>query len=114
MAGVTSTSVLESPASDSTGQFFEALMILTPYRFEESFSPEELQKFGQLALRWSHIEHTIANCLRVLLRFDPKQASVMIYPLSLDTRMSRISEHIKLIPLEADQRALFEELKPLI
>jgi len=89
-------------------------MIPTPYRFEANFSPEEFQKFGQLAVRWSHIEHTIANCLRVLLKFDPKQASVMIYPLTLDTRMARIGEHIKFIPLEPEQMALFEELKPLI
>jgi hypothetical protein len=89
-------------------------MIHTPYRFESSFSPEEFQRFGQFAVRWSHIEHTIANCLRVMLNFDPKQASVMIYPLSLDTRMARIGERIKLIPLQPEQMVLFEELKPLI
>jgi hypothetical protein len=89
-------------------------MIRTPYSFEANFSSEEFETFGKFAVRWSHIEHTIANCLRVLLRFDPKQASVMIYPLSLDTRMSRITEHIKLRPLEANQLTLFEELKPLI
>src|SRR4051794_11247706 len=89
-------------------------MIETPYKFEANFSPEEFQKFGQFAVRWSHIEHTIANCLRVMLNFDPKQASVMIYPLSLDTRMSRMAERIKLIPLQPEQMVLFEELKPLI
>ena len=44
------------------------------------FSAEEFQKIGQFASRWAHIEHTAANCLRRLLEFDPKQATVMIYP----------------------------------
>jgi hypothetical protein len=89
-------------------------MIPTPYNFEANFLPEEFQKIGQFASRWAHIEHTIANCLRTLLGFDPKQATVMIYPLTIDTRMSRIGEHIKLRPLQPYQMGLYEELKPLI
>jgi hypothetical protein len=89
-------------------------MIPTPYAFEAKFSPEEFQKLGQFACRWANIEHVAANCLRVLLGFDPKQASVMIFPLSLETKMNRIENFSKIKPLSEDQAWLFAELRPLI
>lgn len=89
-------------------------MISSPYRFEANLSPEEFQKIGQFAVRWAHIEHTIANCLRVLLTFDAKQASVMIFPLSLETKMNRIENLFKITKQGAYQTWLFNELKPLV
>lgn len=89
-------------------------MIATPFGFEPKLSNQEFEKLGRFACRWSHIEHIIGNCLRRLLNFDPKQATAMIFPLSLDIRMSRIGELVKLKPLSPEQMVLFEELKPLI
>jgi hypothetical protein len=89
-------------------------MIATPYMFEARLSAEEFQRIGQFACRWALIEHTIGNCLRRLLDLEPKPARVMIFPLSLDLRMTRIGELIKDNPLNDFQMMLFQELKPLI
>jgi hypothetical protein len=89
-------------------------MIPTPYLFESNMSDEEFQKIGQFAVRWSHIEHTIGNCLRRLLELSPKHATVVIFPLSLDMRMARIDHLSKLQPLAKEQQELFDELRPLI
>jgi hypothetical protein len=90
-------------------------MIPTPYRFEESVTDEEFKKLGQFTLRWSHIDHTIGNCLRRMLDMDPKPATVMIFPLSMDARMSKIGDLAKkLKPMTLHQQALFNELKPLV
>jgi hypothetical protein len=69
---------------------------------------------GQFALRWSHIEHTVANCLRVLLDIDPKAATIMVFPLSLHDRMDRIGKFDKLRPIPPETKTLFLELKPLV
>src|SRR5690349_9898437 len=87
-------------------------MIPSPYRFETKFSDQELQTLGRFALRWSTIEHTIANCLRVMLRMEPKPATVMVFPLSLYDRMDRIGKIDKMQPMSAESKALFLELKP--
>ena len=93
----------------------EALsMIKTPYHFEADLSDQDFQKIGQFACRWAHIEHTIANCLRVMLEMGPEPATIMIFPLSLDLRMSRIRELAKQRFLTGYQLALLAELRPLI
>jgi hypothetical protein len=89
-------------------------MIPTPYRFEPEFSDQEFAKIGQFTVRWSHMDHTVGNCLRVLLDMSPKTATVLIFPLSLDARMSHIDRFSKLQPLEPLPAAIFGELKPLI
>ena len=89
-------------------------MIATPYRFEANLTETDYQKIGQFALRWSTIEHTIGNCLRRLIDLDPKQASVIVFPLSLDLRMQRIELLSKIAPFTDEQAKLFGELKPLI
>jgi hypothetical protein len=93
-------------------------MIPTPYRFEAGLSDDEFKKVGQFAFRWSHIDHTIGNCLRRILDMDPKQATILIFPLSLDLRMARIEQAYKLLsrlrPVSPESKALFDELKPLI
>lgn len=89
-------------------------MIPTPFLFEANLSAEEFQKLGQFALRWSHIDHVIGNCLRRLLDMSPKHATVLIFPLNLDLRMQKIGEISKLQPLTEYQQALFDELRPCI
>ncbi|WP_211434868.1 hypothetical protein, partial [Bradyrhizobium diazoefficiens] len=46
-------------------------MIPTPYNFEPALTDAEYAKLGVLALRWSHIEHILGNCLKVILRLTP-------------------------------------------
>jgi hypothetical protein len=91
-------------------------MIKTPYHFEADLSDQEFQKIGQFACRWALIEHTIGNCLRVMLGMNPKHATIMIFPLSLDHRMTRIRELLARQPtlLNDYQRSVLEELRPLI
>jgi hypothetical protein len=89
-------------------------MIETPYGYEPSLSDQEFQTIGQFACRWAFIDHTIANCLRVMLRMEPEQATVMIYPLSMDLRMARMQELKHLHILTDYQLSLLAELKPLI
>jgi hypothetical protein len=89
-------------------------MIRTPYHFEANLSDQEFQKIGQFACRWALIEHTIGNCLRVMLEMGPEPATIMIFPLSLDLRMRRIRELAKQRFLTGYQLALLAELRPLI
>src|SRR5262249_30322456 len=89
-------------------------MIKTPYHFEANLSDQELQKIGQFACRWALIEHTIGNCLRVMLAMEPEPATIMIFPLSLDLRMTRISKLAEQRFLTGYQLALLAELKPII
>src|SRR5262245_45204436 len=90
-------------------------MIKTPYHFEANLSDQEFQKIGQFACRWAFIEHTIGNCLRVMLKMEMEpDATVMIFPLSLETRMARISKLAEQRFLTGYQLALLAELKPLI
>lgn len=67
-------------------------MITTPYQFEQKLSDQDFQKIGRFACRWSHIEHTVSNCLRRVLDMDPKPAQIMVFPLSLDAKMRAISD----------------------
>ena len=56
-------------------------MIPSPYRFEPTFTDAEYAKLGVLALRWSHIEHILGNCLKVLLRLTDEEAIVIVFPM---------------------------------
>src|SRR5450759_477925 len=89
-------------------------MIETPYSFEAELTDHEFQKIGQFACRWSVIEHQIGNCLRRLLDLTPKQATSLIFPMSLDVRMQRIESLAKNPPMSVMQVALFQELKQLV
>jgi len=65
-------------------------------------------------MRWALIEHMIGNCLRVMLGMEMQPATIMIFPLNLDTRMTRISKLAKQRFLTGYQLALLAELRPLI
>jgi hypothetical protein len=89
-------------------------MIPSPYRFERNISDQELAKLGILTLRWSHTEHILANCLRVMLRLSEKEGRVMVFPLHLEQRINRITEIAEITPLPPHASAAFEELKPIM
>jgi hypothetical protein len=42
-------------------------MIQSPFRYEANLTSADFEKLGRLSLRWSHTEHVIANCLKVML-----------------------------------------------
>jgi hypothetical protein len=45
-------------------------MIPTPYNFEPTLSDQEFMKIGHLSVKWSHLEHIVGNCLKVILRLN--------------------------------------------
>ena len=102
------------PTTPRLAQTWERKMIPTPFRFEAELSDQEFQKIGQLSLRWSHIEHIIGNCLKVMLGLPDDQAVVMVFPLSLSQRLDRMSELADLKPLNPEAKAAFDELKPIM
>jgi hypothetical protein len=85
-------------------------MLETPFRFEPNFTTEEWQKLGQLMLRWSHTEHVIGNCLKVMLRLSDAEAVIMVFPLGLEQRIQRISDLSELAPFKGDAKAAYDEL----
>jgi hypothetical protein len=89
-------------------------MIPSPYRFEPTFTDAEYAKLGVLALRWSHIEHIIGNCLKVLLRLTDEEAIVIVFPMSGEQRITKIHELSKLAPLPEKARIAFDELRAVM
>jgi hypothetical protein len=86
-------------------------MIASPYNFEPLISDQDLAKLGILALRWSHIEHVLANCLKTMLRLSDEEAVVVVFPLGLEQRINRIRELSQINPLIPHAQAAFEELR---
>lgn len=86
-------------------------MLGSPFHYDDWLTPEEFQKLGQLALRWSHIDHILGNCLNALLRFSDDEAVVMVFPLSTDARFQRIKEIAKLANLNAEAEAALDGLR---
>ena len=88
-------------------------MIKTPYHFEANLSDQEFQRIGQFACRWALIEHTIANCLRVMLGMEMEEAIKDVFSLTFHQRMEQISELAEQ-RLTGYQLAVLAELQPLI
>jgi hypothetical protein len=57
-------------------------MISSPFWFEDKLASEDYQKLGKLSLRWSHIDHLIANCLKKLLRLTDDEAPLWSFRLT--------------------------------
>jgi hypothetical protein len=85
-------------------------MLDSPFVFEPHLTPEEYQKLGILALRWSHIDHIIGNCLRVMLRQTEQEAIVTIFSLSTQHRLEHMKKLVTVSPLNSDAQAAFDEL----
>ncbi len=86
-------------------------MIPSPFWFEGKLTPEDYQKLGKLSLRWSHIDHLIANCLKKLLRLTDDEARLVVFPLSTDIRLARMRDLQELNPLPTQAaKQAFDEL----
>ncbi|MHC2278246.1 hypothetical protein ACVME8_004857 [Bradyrhizobium diazoefficiens] len=88
-------------------------MIPTPYNFEPALTDAEYAKLGVLALRWSHIEHILGNCLKVILRLTDDEAVIVVFTLSADQRAEKIHQLSKLSELPAPAQKAFDELRPI-
>jgi hypothetical protein len=86
-------------------------MIAVPYRFEPDLSAEEFMKLGQLSLRWSHIEHVLGHCLKRMLRLTDDEAIIVVFPLSLEQRLARITQVAEINSLGDLALAPLNELK---
>jgi len=86
-------------------------MIETPFNFEPNLLPEEYQKLGQLSLRWSHIEHVIGNCLKVMLRLSEDEAIVIVFPASLELRLRKMKELAEINELNPDAQRAHDEIQ---
>ena len=87
-------------------------MITSPFRFDTELSSADFEKLGRLLLRGSHIDHMIANCLKLQLNPDEDQAKVMIFPLTTELRLQRMNELAKLKALPSGKAAnAFQQLR---
>lgn len=85
-------------------------MLDSPFHYDEWLTPEELQKLGQLSLRWSHIDHILGNCLKAMLRLSDEEAVVVIFPLRFGDRLKRIKDLSKVSPFNDDAKAALTAL----
>jgi len=89
-------------------------MIPTPYNFEPTLSDQEFMKIGHLSVKWSHLEHIVGNCLKVILRLNDEEARIIVFPLSLDQRITRIGELAEIGSLSELSCRHFNELRALL
>lgn len=89
-------------------------MIPAPYAFDPELTDPEFAKLGVLSLRWAHLENLLANCLKLMLRLTEDEAIIMVFPLSLEQRLNRISAVSELTPLPLNGQKAREELKPVM
>jgi hypothetical protein len=86
-------------------------MIESPFRYEPNFTVKDYETLGKLMLRWSHIDHVIANCLKRLLRLSEDEGQVIVFQLDSKVRLDRIRKLQKLSPLPTEEaRHAFAEL----
>jgi len=84
-------------------------MISTPFNFEPELSDQDFQKIGHLSIKWSHLEHIVGNCLKVMLRLSNDEARIIVFPMNLEQRLTRMSELSEISPIsEASQKYLSE------
>jgi hypothetical protein len=72
---------------------------------------EDFQKIGQLAVRWSHIDQVIGNCLKALLRLPDEEAMIIVFPLGAEARLDRIKQ---LVAKRIDQDKVAASLSELL
>ena len=86
----------------------------SPFRYEEWLTPAEFQKLGELSLRWSHIDHIIGTCLMVMLRLSDEEAVIIVFPLSLESRLQKLKKLAELNPINEDAVAALEGLRSVM
>jgi hypothetical protein len=72
-------------SSERNSSLEDCAMMYNPFEFH--LTDDELRKLGELLLTWSHIEHTIGNCLKAVLKFSDDEAIALIFPLALEHRV---------------------------
>jgi hypothetical protein len=82
-------------------------MIESPFRYEKTFTARDYEILGKLSLRWSHIDHVLANCLKRLLRLNDDEAQAIIFQITADTRFDHILKLEELKPLRKRKAAHF-------
>lgn len=86
----------------------------TPFLWEVYVDDTELAQIGTLALRWSHIEHILANCLRRLVRMSEEDATLIIFPMTLEKIVQTIDNVVKARPLKGKAKMYYDELRPTL
>ncbi len=86
-------------------------MIPTPFNFEPELSDQDFQKIGHLSIKWSGLEHIIGNCLKVMLRLSDDEARVVVFPMNLEQRLSRMSELSEVRPISEASLKNLNELR---
>lgn len=85
-------------------------MLKSPFLFEAELKPSEYQKLGKLSLRWSHTEHIIGNCLKVMLRLTDEEAIPVVFTLPLESRLQKLSDLSEISPVNAEAKIALVEL----
>jgi hypothetical protein len=89
-------------------------MIESPFIYEEWLTPADYQKIGELALRWSHIDHILGNCLKTMLDLSDNEAVIMVFPLSTDYRLDKIKKLAELKGINEDARTALDGLSSVM
>lgn len=84
-------------------------MIGSPFRYEADFTDDDYQALGRLMMRWSHTEHIIGNCLKVIMRLTDDEAVVAVFPAQTHQRIKLIKQFSDLNPLPVDARKALDE-----
>ena len=89
-------------------------MLEPPFRFEPSLAPDDFQAIGRLAVKWSHIENIIGNCLKALLHLTDDEAVIVVFPLSTELRLKEIQQLVKVNSLNEKVQEALDALIPVI
>jgi hypothetical protein len=89
-------------------------MLPSPYNFEPEMSDQDFQKIGHLSIKWSHLEHLVGNCLKVMLRLSDQEARIVVFPMGLETRLTRMNELSEVGQLSEASHKYLRELKAVM
>jgi len=87
-------------------------MIPVPFSIEPELTAEEFCRIGQLTLRWSHIDHIIGNSLKAALGLSDEQATIMVFPLTMEARLDRLKNLFQITPPDDAAKTALNELLP--
>tara|TARA_B100000315_G_scaffold248302_1_gene278031 strand:+ start:346 stop:930 length:585 start_codon:yes stop_codon:yes gene_type:complete len=80
-------------------------MLESPFQYDDWLTPDQFQKLGELMLRWSHFDHVIGNCLGAILQLSPEDTAIMVFPLPVNRRLTKIKELAVLRDITDDAEA---------
>lgn len=91
-------------------------MLDTPFLFGPPITDVQYQTLGKLMVKWSTIDHVLANCLRAIMKQTEEEAVITIFPMSSAQRLDLIKKlrHIARPsggqPLNSDAQAAIDAL----